>query len=107
MEDGSVRNLRTFHPQLSGKGCHYIEGVSKDKLCLKNTSDFTKSQRQRRRQRQNDVMCALCMLEGYFQRFHVFVVTALASNHLFSRSQKTSNFVEWRKYITAYEKRAI
>ena len=63
IEDGSVRNLKTFHPQLSRKGCHYIEGVSKDKLCLKNTRDFTKSQR--RRQRQNDVMCALCMLEGY------------------------------------------
>ena len=65
-----------------------------------NIRDFTKSQRERRRQRENDVMCALRMHKGHPQRFHVFAVTAPNSNHLFSRSENVKIcwcfLLEWR-----------
>ena len=54
--------------------------------------DFTKSQREWRRERENDVMCALRMHLGHPQRSHVFAVMAPTSNHLFSRSLRTSKF---------------
>ena len=54
--------------------------------------DFTKSYQERRRQPENDVICALRMHQGHPQRSHVFAVRAPTSNNLFSRSLRMSKF---------------